>query len=199
MSHWKRTRPHASLGRGIGLLVLVAVGCGGGAPAVDDRAPRARPGSPEWTRSSEPLVRAFLSTLSPLVIGQPLDGIRLSDDERWFEGDIYLGRPTGTPAGLFVVMLKHEGETLAYMWAEPEAEPFELEGCDEEHKPGIRARRLSGHVHTWKTVRPEHGVVYTECPPETWIPPGAASPGADDAAEGLPIDGSPEVPDDPGD
>jgi hypothetical protein len=78
-------------------------------------------------------------------------------------------------------MMRRDGKVLAYMWAEPGAEPFALVGCSEAHKPGIRARRLSGHVHTWKTVRPEHGILFTSCPPATWIAPGMQAPNLEEA------------------
>jgi hypothetical protein len=34
----------------------------------------------------------------------------------------------------------------------------------------MRAVRLGGGAYAWKTLQPQHGVVFTPCPPDAWLP-----------------------------
>ena len=152
-------------------LGLVLAGCGSFGPGSGrgEHTPSHIPGTREWYESSTPIVKEYLTTLPDDAIGRPLDGIRLSDGGRWFEGYTYLGRPRNLPPQLRVTMMRVEGRVVAFMWVEEGGEPFALAACEGEDL-GIRARRLEGTVLAWQALRPEHGVVSTPCPPEAWLP-----------------------------
>ncbi len=132
-------------------------------------APSSIPGTPEWRESSTPIVKEYLTTLPEDAIGSELDGIRLSDGKRWFQGHTYLGRPGDLPPLLRATVLRAEGRVVAFMWLEEGGEPFPLQQCEGEES-GIRARSLAGEVHVWRSLRAEHGVIYTSCPPAHWLP-----------------------------
>jgi hypothetical protein len=134
--------------------------------------------SSEWYAANGPLLAEYLKTLPASSIGQPLKGIRLAGDpeeSRWLEGQTYLGVPTGLPAGVGVRLVDDGNRVLAYLWLDAGAEPYGLEPCSSGEQKGIRARRAGGGPHAWKALEAQHGVVYTACPPEVWIPAWAPS------------------------
>jgi hypothetical protein len=135
----------------------------------EPEAPIRRPQSAAWYAANAPIVEEYLTTLSDSQIGTPLGGIPLSDGKRWFEGDIYLGRPENLPDAVHIVLLRRSEQVVAYLWIDEGGEPFPLEACGKKGA-SIRARRLGGTVHAWRALRPEHGIVYTECPPAEWLP-----------------------------
>jgi len=150
-------------------------GCGGGRslPPRDEAGLARYPGSGPWQGHNLPLVKEYLSTLPDDSIGQPVKGILLSDGERWLEGYVFRGRPAADPApGLHVVLLETDGELRAYLWLDEGADPYELPVCAGEEE-GIRARELTGRVFTWRSLRPEHGIVYSPCPSAAWLPGSA--------------------------
>jgi hypothetical protein len=146
-------------------LVLVA-GCGRGGPSEPLQAPR----PPEWYASNIPLMAAYLETLPDSATGKVLYGIALSDGDRWLEGVTYLGRPANAAEGLQVRLLDDGVSPRAYLWLERGAEPYPLDACVTPPFQGIRAVLLGDGPYAWKVLRPEHGVVYTPCPPAVWLP-----------------------------
>jgi hypothetical protein len=134
----------------------------------------------EWHASNGPLLAEYLKTLPENAIGQPLKGIRLSGDSespRWLEGQVYRGVPSGLPEGLGVRLVDDGQGVLAFVWLENGASPYELQACESGEQKGIRARLAGGGAYAWMRVRPEHGVVYTACPPVEWLPTeGSSSP-----------------------
>ena len=125
-----------------------------------------------WYAENAPLIKAYLDTLSNAAMAQPLPGIRLSDGELWLKGYRYLGIPQDLPAGLSVRLVKSEdGQVYAYLWVTDGAPSFPLKACESGPQEGIRARQAGGGVYAWKSLSWEHGVVYTECPPEAWLAP----------------------------
>lgn len=170
-------RAAARFVRGLCLLVsveLILAGCSGlGAfRSAAEPGPALQPSAnPVWYAENAPLIKAYLETLSDAAIGKPLPGIRLSDGELWLEGYLYLGRPQSLPMGLSVRLVKSEkGQVYAYLWVKEGAPSFALEACESGPQEGIRARQAGGGAYTWKSLSWEHGVVYTECPPEAWLP-----------------------------
>ncbi len=134
----------------------------------------------EWHASNGPLLAEYLKTLPENAVGQPLKGIRLSGDSessRWLEGQVYRGVPSGLPEGLGVRLVDDGQRVLAFVWLESGASPYELQACESGEQKGIRARLAGGGAYAWIRVRPEHGVVYTACPPVEWLPTeGSSSP-----------------------
>jgi len=148
------------------LAVLLMDGCGLRGPSVPAEEPR----PPEWYTTNVPLMAAYLETLPDAAIGQTLDGILISDGRRWFEGFTYLGQPEDLPDGLRVRMLDDGTRPRAYMWLDDGSEPYSLVACSEPPFKGIRAVKLGDGPYAWKSLQPEHGVVFTPCMPPTWLP-----------------------------
>lgn len=176
----------ACLRAGLGALALgAALACG----TSGGLQPRVIPAtaSEEWYASNGPLLAEYLKTLPASGIGEPLKGIRLagnSKDSRWLEGQTYLGVPPGLPEGVEARLVDDGTTAGAYLWLNPGAEPYVLEACDSGEQKGIRARRAGGGVHAWTKLEAAHGVVYTACPPDAWIPEFAPSRQAEPAAPG---------------
>ncbi len=154
--------------------VLLA-GCrGGGAPPPPTGPPSTVPGSAAWHARSTPLAIEYLRTLPDDRIGRPLAGIALSDGRRWLEGFVYRGRVRVEHPGMRVVALSSPlGEPLTLVWIDDSGQPWPLPECGPE-LGGVRARTLSGHVYTWRALRPGDGIVSPGCPPEGWPEPGPA-------------------------
>ena len=142
----------------------VSTGCRGGGPP-----PQEMPG-PECSAGNVPIMTAYLETLPDDAIGAPVDGILLSDGQRWLAGQTYLGAPAGLPDGVNVRLLDDGLLVTAFVWLDPGAEPFVLEPCDDGPQRGIRARQAGGGAYAWRALQAEHGLVYTICPPEAWLP-----------------------------
>lgn len=153
-----------ALGGALAAGCALAPGLGGGEPVFEESM------TPQWYASNAPLLTDYLDTLPDTAIGQPIDGILLSDGKRWLEGLVYLGRPAGLPEGVNVRLLDDGATPIAYVWLDPEAEPFVLEPCPSGPQRGIRARRAGGGPYAWRALEPEHGLVYTICPPASWLP-----------------------------
>jgi len=151
----------------------VWLGSGCSVPLIP-QAPVARvSATPEWFESNGPLLAEYLRTLPDSAIGQPLRGIRLSgkgEGLRWLEGQTYLGVPEGLPSGVEVRMIGDGRRVVAYVWVERGGGEYVLEPCESGEQEGIRARLAGGGPYAWKALKPEHGVVYTVCPPEEWVP-----------------------------
>jgi hypothetical protein len=153
------------------LAVLTALACGGGAgPTKRPESALEVPASREWYETNIPIVEAYLKTLPESDVGQPIDGILLSDGQRIFAGDIYQGVPPSLPVGVQARLMQHAERTVAYIWIEEGGEPLALEPCGSGEQEGIRARRLGGGTFAWKALTSKHGMVYTACPPESWLP-----------------------------
>jgi len=167
---------HAALlfASGCALLLAGAAGCGllgrgGGGDGREGVYGAPRP--PEWYASNAPLMVDYLDTLPDSRIGEPLQGILLSDGERWLEGLVYLGDPVvPLPEGVNARLVDDGERAIAYLWLDAGAEPFTLSPCPDGPQRGIRAQRAGGAPYAWKALRPEHGLVYTLCPPATWLP-----------------------------
>lgn len=156
---------------GVTLLVAIASACGipmlggGDPPEIKESM------SPEWYASNAPLLTDYLATLPGNAIGQPIDGILLSDGVHWLAGLTYLGEPrVDLPEGVNVRLFDDGTTVTAYLWLEPETEPFVLEPCADGPQRGIRARRAGGGAYAWRALEPDHGLVLTICPPEAWLP-----------------------------
>ncbi|MDE0884810.1 MAG: hypothetical protein OSB70_04700 [Myxococcota bacterium] len=168
----------------LALLWLGFIACGhpfGSAPRE-----RAASATPKWYAQNGPLLAEYLETLPSEQIGQPLKGIRLSGEAgapRWLEGQTYLGVPSGLPEGISVRLVKDGARTFAYVWASDEVwvsdedAGFSLEPCADGEQKGIRARQAGGGSYAWTVISPAHGVVYTACPPEDWLPEASSTPG----------------------
>lgn len=161
---------------GAALLLGFALACG----TPRGLEPRDIPASAsdEWYAHNGPLLAEYLKTLPATAIGKPLKGIRLagySNDSRWLEGQTYLGVPPGLPEGVEARLVDDGTRVEAYLWVKPGAAPYALEACEAGEQEGIRARRAGGGVHAWMRLEAAHGVVYTACPPEAWIPASAPS------------------------
>lgn len=139
-------------------------GRGGGGPVYTESM------SPAWYQSNAPIMTEYLRTLPESAVGQPIDGILLSDGQHWLAGTTYLGVPAGVPAGVNVRLVDDGTQVFAYLWLEEGAEPFVLEPCSDGPQRGIRARRAGGGAYAWRSLKPEHGLVYTQCPPPAWVP-----------------------------
>jgi len=123
-----------------------------------------------WQRVNSPLVQEYLGTLPESQRGQLLGGILLSDGTRWFEGQTYLGAPQTDHPGLQVRLLRDpSGRVRAYLRLDEGSDPYPLGPCTQSETPGIRARALTGEVHAWYSLTPEHGFVYTVCPLPAWL------------------------------
>ena len=160
----------------VALFLGVALACG----TPRGLQPREIPASAseEWYASNGPLLAEYLKTLPASGIGKPLKGIRLAgnaNDSRWLEGQTYLGIPSGLPDGVEVRLVDDGTRAVAYLWVMSGAEPYVLEACASGEQEGIRARRAGGGVHAWTKLEAAHGVVYTGCPPDAWIPAFAPS------------------------
>ena len=165
---------------GASVLALVLLGPGCGYPLARSPAEARISATPEWFASNGPLLAEYLRTLPPSAVGKPLRGIRLSGesgDSRWLEGQTYLGVPDTIPAGVGVRMIDDGRRVVAYVWVERGGGEFLLEPCESGEQEGIRARRAGGGPYAWKTLKPQHGLVYTACPPEDWVPDDAPSRG----------------------
>ena len=155
-------------------LAALGSGCAGGGPAQPSGPPATVPGTAAWHASSSPLAVEYLRTLPDERIGEPLAGIPLSDGRRWLKDFIYLGRVPVEHPGMTVVSVQlPPDEPVTFVWIEPDGEPWPLPACEPVEK-GVRARTLSGHVYTWKALRPGAGIVSLECPPPIWPAPGPA-------------------------
>lgn len=156
----------------LALALVLMLGCAG-LPGVgrspDERPAHQRPRSDQWYESNAPLVREYLAHLPESAKGKPLAGIPLSDGSRRFEGDVYRGRRQDLAPGLTVVLIEREGNVVAYFWLEEGSEPLPLEACEAGEDAGIRAYRLGGAAYAWRSVAPEHGILYTTCPPADWV------------------------------
>lgn len=162
-------------------VAALAAGCalggagGGGGPVYEESM------SPDWYATNAPLLIDYLDTLPDSAVGRPLDGILLSDGKRRLEGFTYLGRPKGLPEGVNVRLVDDGTRAIAYIWLDPDAAAFPLEPCPDGPQRGIRARRAGGGPYAWRALEPSHGLVYTICPPEAWLPadrPSARPPAA---------------------
>ena len=168
----------ASSGRqahpGLVMLILIVSGCGllgrGGEPAFTESM------SPQWYDQNAVILTDYLDTLPARQIGHPLTGIMLSDGEHWLAGEIYLGIPADLPEGVNVRLLKNGVRVTAYIWLEEGAKPLSLTPCKNGPQRGIRARRAGGGTFTWRTLQPDHGLVYTICPPPSWLPADLTAP-----------------------
>lgn len=179
-SRWTDTADTAAAGLVLAI-GLVAGGCGlvggGGGPPVF--APSMSPG---WYASNAPILTDYLDTLPNSSVGQPIDGILLSDGQRWLAGETYLGEPTGLPEGVNVRLLDDGTMVIAYVWLDLGATALVLEPCADGPQRGIRARMAGGGSYAWRALEPEHGLVYTICPPDAWVPadrPSAPPPTGD--------------------
>ncbi len=116
-----------------------------------------------------PLAVEYLRTLPDDRVGQTLNGIPLSDGQRWLEGFVYYGAVEVDHPGMNVVALASPvGEPTALTWIEEDGEPWELPECGGQ-LTGVRARTLAGQVYTWRALRPGGGIVQPMCPPEAWL------------------------------
>ena len=163
------------------LLLSLSVGCIGcaGIPGLSRSGvpgPALQPtADPAWYKDNETILKAYLETLPNSSIGKVLPGIRLSDGELWLEGYVYLGQGLNIPQGLSVRLVRKEDRTYAYVWVEEGSDSFKFEPCEERGQEGIRARQAGGGAFAWMELNAESGVVYTQCPPETWLPSSAVS------------------------
>lgn len=150
------------------ILALLVGGCGllgrGGEPVMTESM------TPQWYAQNAVILTDYLDTLPASQIGHPLSGILLSDGEHWLAGEVYLGSPADLPEGVNVRLLSQDGEVTAYIWLDPGAAPLDLTPCESGPQRGIRARRAGGGAYTWRTLKPDHGLVYTICPPANWLP-----------------------------
>jgi hypothetical protein len=120
-------------------------------------------GTHEWRRANEPLVKEYLVTLPASAVGQQLRGIRLSDGHRWLEGYVLEGWRKDLLPEAHIILLSKDDYDYAYLWLEDGTEPLPMAACENDGE-GVRVRRLSGEILPWRSLRPEHGVVYTLCP-----------------------------------
>lgn len=151
------------------LVVASAGGCGllgggGGGPVYQESM------SPAWYAGNAPILTDYLDTLPSSAVGQPIEGIMLSDGKRWRAGEIYLGEPGGLPEGVNVRLFDDGTTVTAFVWLDEGSAPFTLEPCPDGPQRGIRARMAGGGAYAWRAVEPAHGLVYTICPPEAWLP-----------------------------
>ena len=162
-----------------GVLASISVaGCGiiPGLRSTPAPGPALQPSAaPIWYQRNAPVIKAYLSSLSNSAIGKSLPGIRLSDGKLWLEDYTYRGPGLDTPPGLSVRLVENEQILYAYMWVEEDADPFTLTPCPDGPQKGIRARRAGGGAFAWKQLNFKEGVVYTECPPENWLPEAVLS------------------------
>jgi hypothetical protein len=162
----------------VGAFTLLLLGLACGHPGGPSASQTPISATPEWFASNGPLLAEYLRTLPPTDIGKPLRGIRLAGEgasSRWLEGQTYLGVPGGIPAGVGVRLIDDGRRVVAYVWVEHGGGEYVLEPCESGEQEGIRARRAGGGPYAWKALKPEHGLVYTVCPPEDWIPDDAPS------------------------
>ncbi len=167
-----------------GLLVSILVaGCG----VIPGLRPASEPGpalqasaAPVWYARNEPLIKAYLESLPNSAIGKSLPGIRLSDGNLWLGEYIYLGPGLKTPPGLSVRLVENQQILYAYMWMEEGADPYALTPCPDGPQKGIRARKAGGGAFAWKQLNAKEGVIYTECPPDDWLPDGVLPTKASD-------------------
>jgi hypothetical protein len=157
----------------VALLLLFSSGCGGVGGARRPESPLEVPATREWYETNIPIVEAYLKTLPEDEVGKTIDGILLSDGQRIFAGDTYLGAPTPLPSGVHARLMRHGERTVAYIWIDEGGESLPLEPCESGEQKGIRARRLGGGAYAWKSLTPAHGMVYTACPPRSWLPEGS--------------------------
>jgi len=155
---------------GLVVVVALAAGCGRLRGGGDVGPVFTESMTPQWYTSNAPLLIDYLDTLPDGKIGKPLDGILLSDGKHWLAGLVYLGRPKGLPEGVNVRLLDDGQTAIAYVWLDPGAAPLTLEPCPSGSQRGIRARRAGGGPYAWRALEPEHGLVYTVCPPAAWLP-----------------------------
>lgn len=125
---------------------------------------------PAWYKKNETLIEAYLESLPDSSIGKVLPGIRLSDGELWLKGYFYLGQGVNIPQGLSVRLVRKEKRIYAYVWVDESLDSFIFEPCQERGQKGIRARQAGGGTFAWMKLNAESGVVYTQCPPEAWLP-----------------------------
>ena len=149
------------------LIALNSLACGllggrGGPPVITESM------SAQWYQQNAVIMIDYLNTMPPNRIGQKLPGILLSDGDRWLAGDTYLGIPEDLPEGVNVRMIEEDSNRTAYIWLDKDAAPLPLEPCKDGPQRGIRARRAGGGPYTWRTLRADHGLVYTICPPPNW-------------------------------
>ena len=161
-------------------MVLLAATPHGGCAVLSTLAPSPEPGpalqpsaAPAWYGQNGPIIKAYLESLPRSSIGKELPGIRLSDGKLWLEGYTYLGPGRNLPPGLSARFFRQGTSLYAYLWLAEGAEPLQLTSCGAGPQKGIRARQAGGGVFAWKQLSAKAGVVYTECPPSDWLPPGA--------------------------
>ncbi len=159
-------------GLSICLALAVAIGSGCGVPGLGGGDPPEiqESMSPQWFASNAPLLTDYLATLPAASVGSPIDGILLSDGVRWLAGLTYLGEPAGLPEGVNVRLLDDGTIVTAYVWLDPGTASFSLQPCNDGPQRGIRARLAGGGAYAWRALEPDHGLVYTICPPAAWLP-----------------------------
>ncbi|MEE3327700.1 MAG: hypothetical protein VX252_10215 [Myxococcota bacterium] len=172
------------LSRRPGLALLVSIGflvpsLLGGCGILSSIGPAPKPGpalqpsaAPIWSLQNGPIIKAYLSSLPQSSVGTKLPGIRLSDGNLWLKDYTYLGPGRNLPPGLSARFVEDESTLYAYLWMEEGAEALPLSPCEDGPQRGIRARQAGGGAFAWKHLSAKEGVVYTECPPADWLPPG---------------------------
>ncbi len=106
----------------------------------------------EWLAKNDPLVIAYLQSLTPDKIGRTVPGVKLTDGTQELKGYVYRGRVLqdhdGTHAYRFALDRHRAKYDVHYIWIDADAEPLAGPNCAGTWiEPGGYAV-LSGDVYT---------------------------------------------------
>lgn len=124
----------------------------------------------QWLEINEPLVRSYLLSLKPSLVGKTIPGTKLSDGHQELQGYRYIANLSAPDRGLYMYEFQYEYKgnkfEAHFIWVKkgfPEHELNASPSCPGKWiEPGGWGI-LSGDQYTYQAVLPGENIVVTTC------------------------------------
>jgi len=160
-------------GAGLAAILLASVGSAGSAGSAGAQS------LAESLQRDDAIVTAYLESLGPGDLGQPLTGVHLGDGRLVLADHRFFGRLRHPARGSHVYRLRSgrgaDRVDVHVIWIDADGEALTPECKGEWVRPGAFSV-LSTDVYTWPSIRPGDGVVITRCRPARRAREGRGTP-----------------------